>query len=109
MRAGTLRHKVEIQEATEVRNPMGGVAKVGWVTRATARMDILPQARNQGQERLTGDQIVADFDARFRGRYRDWLTPKMRLVFKGQTYDIKEIINVDTRNSEIEILAKRAA
>lgn len=106
MQAGNLRHKVEIQEPLMVKDTTGARPTVQWQTKATARMDVRPV---RGSERATAQQAVADFDYRFIARYRPWLTPKHRLVYAGNVYDIEAVNNIAERHRSVEILAKRAA
>jgi len=105
MQAGSLRHKVEIQEVIEVRDTTGARPKQ-WHSRGFARMAVNPV---RGSERAQADQTVADVDVKFIARFRDWLTPKHRLIFDGQAYDISEVIDIGARRRSLEILAKRAA
>ena len=105
MRSGELRHVVEIHESTQVRDTAGARVDV-WRKRITARMAGAPI---RASERNNGNQTVAETDWKFICRYRNWVTPKHRLVFDNATWDIAEVNDIGGRQRTLEIVAKRAA
>ena len=50
-------------------------------------------------------QIVSEFDATFRVRYRDDLTTSMRIVYGGKNYNVKSVRELGRREF-LEILGK---
>lgn len=105
MEAGNLRHSVEVHESVQVKDTTGARVDV-WKKRITARMAAAPV---RGAERSNAVQAVAEADWKFTARYRDWLTPKHRLVFRGDIYDITEVNDIGGRQKSLEIVAKRSA
>lgn len=106
MKAGTLRHKVEIQEASLVKDTTGARPKL-WQRRCFAMMACNPE---RGSERAGGNQTVAEADYKFVARFRDWITPQQhRLIHNGETFDIESVIDIGARGRSLEIRAKKRA
>lgn len=101
MRAGRLRHTVDIQLRTTVRDAVGGEA-VTWLTINAVRASIEPLS---GRERLLADQVQGDVSHRIRIRYyADGLTPKHRFKLGSRVFNISSVRNVGERNREMETL-----
>jgi SPP1 family predicted phage head-tail adaptor len=103
MRAGTLRHFVAIEEPTEGQNEYGEpVAAWTTVHEAWASREDLA-----GREFFSAQTINAEVTTRFRLRYRDGLTSKMRLKDGSTLYDIASVQDPDGRGRELIIMAAR--
>jgi len=98
MKAGKLRHRITIQQATETLSATGAVS-LTWATLATVwaeRMDL------SGREFFQASQVNAEKTVKFRIRYRADLTAKMRVVHEGKTYDLAAAL--DEKGRKIELL-----
>ncbi len=100
MRAGPLRHRVQIQTVTETVDAIGGISPV-WATTATLWAAVEPL---RGDERATQQQIDAAVTHRVRMRHGTDISPKDRLVHLGRTFDIASVLNVGERDKQLEIM-----
>ena len=107
MRVGRLRHRVQIQSATESADSFGEPTFT-WATYARRLASIEPL---QGRELFTAQQVNPEITIRVRLRYDQDLadlTPKHRLVFGSRTLEIDSVIKPDERNRELQLLCKEA-
>jgi SPP1 family predicted phage head-tail adaptor len=102
MRAGTLRHRITIEAAT-VANVYGEEVET-WSAIAevfAAREDL------SGREFFAAQQTNAEVTTRFRVRYIDGVTAKMRVYSDGVPYDIESVQDPDGRRRELILLTVR--
>lgn len=93
MQAGTLRHRITIQE------PAGA----NWVDFATlwaAKEQVTGREISELSDQLLHDENLV----RFRIRYRAGLTHKMRVLWDGKTYDIQRVEEPDNNRREMTLL-----
>ena len=102
MRAGELRHKIEIQTATESIDAYNAPTQT-WATTYTVWAAIYPL---RGQERLIAAQQEASVDFRIRIRYRSDITPANRVKFGDRFFDIDAVINADERNIFLDLMSR---
>jgi len=102
MRAGRLRHKIEIQRPVETDGSMGSVVS-SWQTFTQCRASYEPKT---AKETYQANQDFAQSEAMFRTRFVPGVTPKMRLIFDGRTFDILGVIDVYGRGREMQIMCK---
>lgn len=88
MRAGTLRHRVALQSATETTSAMGQVERV-WSTYATVYAAVQPKG---GSEVESEDETRAERTWQVTIRYRDDVLPRHRLTWDGKTLDIAAVL-----------------
>jgi len=106
-RAGALRHKVKIQTRGSTQDSYGELDP-SWSDLATRRAWIDPL---RGREQFAAQQVQADVTHRIRMRWDttiDAMTSKHRIVnanSTGQVFDIESVVNVDERNTLIEVMA----
>lgn len=86
--AGDLRHRVLIQQQVTTRDE-DGVQTTSWVDVATVWASVEPLS---AREFIQSGQTQAAVTARITIRYRDGLVPTMRLVHRGQTYNIAGLL-----------------
>lgn len=105
MIAGTMRHEITIQalanSSTELTS-RGQISSPSWGKLATVRASIEPLA---GQEFLNARQLYPTVTHRIRTRYVAGVTQKARAVYGSRTFNFQQVINVDERSRELEILA----
>ncbi len=104
IRAGKLRHVMEIEQATESRNAIGEAIQT-WSTFATRHVSVEPF---QGREFWSAKQVNAERNLRVRMRYLEGLTTKMRLNWRARSrlFDILSIVDVNERNHEMLLLVE---
>lgn len=100
MRAGKLRHKVTIQQATDSQNSIGEVTKT-WSTFAKVWANIQPLA---GRELFASQQINAEQTVRITIRALSGVEPRMRVLFGTRYYDILSVIDREERGVYMELM-----
>lgn len=99
MRAGKLRHRIAIQEATTPSTAYGKGIEASWATVATRWGQIRPLS---GHEVRSGAVIQPETTVEIALRYYEGLTTNgHRLVHGSTIYDILSIRNTDERNREM--------
>lgn len=103
MRAGALRHRVEIQAPFEARDDIGGVTQV-WMVVGEAWADIQPL---KGQEIFEAASIEGRLSHRITMRGLTVLEPRWRLVWKdmNRAFQLYSIKDVGERHRTVEALA----
>lgn len=87
MRAGRLRHRITFQAPAEVQDPESGEMLPGWQTvwekvpaevSALSARDLI--AAQAGQSEASGRVVI---------RYRPGVVPTMRIIHRGEVYEIQ--------------------
>lgn len=86
--AGDLRHRVLIQQQVTTRDE-DGVQTTSWVDVATVWASVEPLS---AREFIQSGQTQAAVTARITIRYRAGLLPTMRLVHRGQVFNIAGLL-----------------
>lgn len=112
MRAGPLRHRVTIERYVPGRSGSGAVldAYEPWLERIAASVEDV-----RGDERWINNQPVSDVTTRIRIRYRDGVTPKMRVRHRRapgsptleDIYDIEGVTRADGRKVELWLMCRK--
>lgn len=90
--AGTLRHRIAIQEPTETQDPNTGEITIVWNT--VSGMSAVPAeiAPLSAKEFIAGQAIQSEIVARITIRYRAGITAKMRAVHGSKIYNIRGVL-----------------
>lgn len=104
MRAGKIRHRIEVQTATETQDAYNQPTAV-WATAVTLWGSIEPLS---GRELLAADEVKGEVTTRVRMRYDANITPKARLKHGGRYWDIAAVMNREDRDAEVEVLCREA-
>lgn len=106
MRAGALRHRLTIEQRTDVVEATMGEAVPTWTEFATVWADVQPVS---GTERFIAQQFLANVSHTIRTRYLDGVTPKMRGVLGQGTskriLQFETVIDSRERGRELVITA----
>lgn len=105
MRAGRLRHMIQIEEAVTTADSSGDPVTV-WTAIGTTRADILPI---RGREAVFGNQTLSEFDTKIIVRWSpltELITAKHRLTHQGTIFNVVSPAHVAMGKEEIEILCK---
>jgi len=94
VRAGLLRHRVVIQRATLTKDSVGGDVE-SWGTLAEVWGEVRPLS---GREALEAQRITSTASHFITIRYRTDVTPLMRVVWRGRTFEISQVQNADGRD-----------
>lgn len=88
--AGRLRHRVTIQEPVDSPDAMGGVVTTWQTVADSVPAEIVPLS---AREFLAMNQINSSVIARITMRGRRSLEPAMRILHRGDVYNIEGILN----------------
>lgn len=89
MRNGKLRHKMTLQEPVDVQDTTTGEMVRTWQEVAKVWASLEPLSANAF---VAAGAEQSEVTARVTIRYRDDVTSKMRLVYRGMYYDIKGVL-----------------
>jgi SPP1 family predicted phage head-tail adaptor len=105
VRAGQLRHPVEIQEDRGTQRTTSGVPVPDWRTVDTVYMAIEPV---RGREYANANRQIADVTHMIWMRYNPdvTVTPANRLKFGARIFDVEAVLNEEERNYLLRIEAK---
>lgn len=101
MQAGQLNRRIELQQATEPRDPTGGIDRE-WTTIVQRWAQIIPL---RGQEKFEAAQIEAQTNIKFRIRYYQPIDATWRIKKGSRIFNIQGIVNIGDRNYAQEISA----
>jgi SPP1 family predicted phage head-tail adaptor len=89
IKAGKLRHRVTIQRPGQTQDPVTGEVTNGWTDVVTVWASVEPLSV---REFIASEAGQSEVSARITIRYRDGITAKMRILHRGQTYNIKGVL-----------------
>lgn len=101
MRAGQLRHRVEIQERQVAGTALTGEATYAWATVANRWMDIAPTG---GSERTRGDKIETVTTYAGQARYDGAFTTDRRIKWGTKYLAIERVFNIGGRDRMMELV-----
>lgn len=105
MQAGRLRHPLVIQQKSVTRDDHGGEV-VTWTTFASVWGECRPL---RGREFAALRAAQAEISTRFVIRYVAGVTPAMRVQNGSDVHDILEVIDVNGRHKELELMCRGVA
>ena len=105
MLIGGEKKRITIQQPADTQDAYGAPVPA-WSTVTTVWAQVEPL---RGSEYLISKQTGAKIDTRFVIRYRVdiYLTPKMKVVYDGNDYNIESIININEANKELHLMCNR--
>lgn len=101
MRAGRLRHQVELLAQRSTRGAMGSQSDE-W----TPASGLLPASVEplSGRELFSAQQHQAEVTTRVRIRYREGVSAGMKVLFRGRELHVLYVINPLEQNDELQLL-----
>ena len=102
MKAGSLRHRVTIQQLTITQGTAGEVIE-GWSDVATVYAAVEPLS---GREFWQAQQVAAESQIRVRIRYRAGLDTTMRVIHDVRTLEILSIVDPEERHAELQLMCR---
>lgn len=88
MQAGKLRHRIQLQGKRRVPDGGGGWSH-DWVTSRTVWARVEPLS---GREFVAAQTVQSEVTTRITIRYRDDVTPDMRIMHRGKIYNIRAVL-----------------
>lgn len=101
MRAGSLRHRITIEQSTQTPNDLGERIET-WATLSQRWASVEPLS---GRELETARIHHATVSHRITIRYYSSLQPTHRIKWGSRIFSIDAILNIDERNREMQILS----
>lgn len=98
--AGKLKNRVTFQTLDKIKDEYGDSVE-GWSEFKTLWAEVFDRS---GSQLITTEQIKNSVTTRFRIRYRSDLKEDMRILFRGQAYDIESILDVSGDRKFLEIV-----
>lgn len=89
MQAGRLRHRVSLQRLQEARDQNTGAVITDWVELAKLWAEVAPLS---AREFVASQAVQSRITARITIRYREDITAKDRIVYRGQVYNIEGVL-----------------
>lgn len=100
MDPGDLNRQITIQQYAATRDTFGGEVQT-WANVATVWAS---KAHRTSREFFAAQKTNAETTDLFIIRYRSGITPKVRVIFDGKTYDIIGANDPDGRRRELHLL-----
>ncbi|MGL4683506.1 MAG: phage head closure protein [Hafnia alvei] len=89
MQAGKLRHRVTLQARVQVQNQASGAVETTWADVAILYAEVVPSSV---REFVAAQATQNEITTRITIRYRDGVTPKHRIFFRGKIYNIEGVL-----------------
>lgn len=102
MRAGRLRWRIAIQKPSNQRDSLGQLVDE-WVTVCSERAEIRDIS---GREYLASQAEQNQTDCRIIMRYRNDITPNMRISCNGVFYDVRAVLT-DLKKTRLELQCQK--
>ena len=103
MEAGKLRRPIKIKQPISTPDGMGGVSQV-WTDVHECMAAIEPLT---GKEVLYGNQVQEKVNTKITIRYQAGIKPEWRIYDGNTAYRIDSVIDIKTKNRELQITAER--
>ena len=97
MQAGKLRHRITLQKPVKAQSPATGAIVNSWADVATLWADINDLSVREFVAAQAGQSEVT---SRITIRYRDDVTNKHRILYRGRIYNIQGVLADDKSGSE---------
>lgn len=102
MRAGRLRHRLNLQVSVDTKDAGGGLIET-WAALSTVWGAIITLS---GRELVDAQKINSEITHRIEIRYLSTVNAKGRALFGSRIFQTFEVLNIDERNREMHIGAK---
>lgn len=102
MEAGSLRHRITIQQRTDTQDGYGEPIPT-WSTLATVWAAVEPQTGQEATIAMS-QQSEARLRIRVRVRYRTDLSVLHRIVWQGRTFQIEATAEVQSNRRELHLI-----
>lgn len=102
MKIGNLRHRITFQQSIETPDGHKGHT-VKWQDIVTVWASVEPLS---GREYFYSHQIKAEVTHRVKMRYKEGITPKMRIKYRDRILKMESILDLKERHEVLEILCR---
>jgi SPP1 family predicted phage head-tail adaptor len=102
MNSGELRHRIKIQKLEKNQDTFGQPVE-SWPDVATVWASVEPLV---GRQFFEAETITHELTHKIKLRYRQGVTPSMRVKFGDRYFQIVSIINYQERNRELQLMCR---
>lgn len=102
MDPGKLKHRITLKQNNPTQDSEGVMIEA-WVDLATIWAAVEPL---QGRELLAAQAIAAEVTTRIRIRYRQGITPAMRVLYRDRIFDIQVPIDPEEKHQELQLMCR---
>ncbi len=102
---GRMRQRIRIEQPVLTPDGLGGNTR-DWQVIATVWASIRTRS---GDERMAAGQLASQVTHRITLRYREDITPDMRIVFGTRIFAIRALLRDEYKKRSLEILAEEGA
>lgn len=108
MRAGTLRHRIDIEEFTGTLDSNGAWVE-GWFSILDSDDELLPAeiVPLSGREFIAAQAVQAGVTVRITIRWRTGIKPAMRVVHADDVFDIKAVLPDKSLRTHLTLMCER--
>lgn len=101
--AGNLDRRITIEQATKTRGSAGS-ERLTWST----LIEVWAEKRDvSARELMTSGVQLSEATTAFRIRWREGITPGMRVLYDGRVYDIQAVLEPpNTRRDALDLIGK---
>lgn len=110
MRSGRLRQRVRVERPVSTQSASGAETIV-WALVLIVWAQVTPSTV-RSRERLAGDMYLAEMDATISMRWHpllDDFNATWRVVRKNRVYNVIDVVNVEERDREIQVMCQSGA
>lgn len=97
MQAGKLRHRITLQKPVKTQSPSTGAVINAWKDVAVIWADVVDLS---AREFIAAQAAQSEITTRITVRYRDDVTSKHRILFRGRVYNIHGVLADDKSGLE---------
>jgi SPP1 family predicted phage head-tail adaptor len=102
MNPGELRHRITIQKLVNTQDTFGQPVEQ-WSNVVTVWASVNPIV---GKEFFAAETVNSEVSHKIRIRYKQDITPDMRIKFKDRYFSIQSVIDYQERNMELQLMCK---
>jgi SPP1 family predicted phage head-tail adaptor len=102
MNPGELRHRITIQKLVNTQDTFGQPVEQ-WSDVVTVWASVNPIV---GKEFFAAETVNSEVSHKIRIRYKQNITPDMRIKFKDRYFSIQSVIDYQERNIELQLMCK---
>ena len=104
IKIGELNRKITIRQLTNTPDGQGGFESDSWSNFAQPWARLKPM---KGGEKVHADRLTTNQLTQCMIRYISGITTKMQVLYNGDEYQIRSIVNVDEANEWLELMLER--
>jgi SPP1 family predicted phage head-tail adaptor len=102
-KAGDLNRKIDVNQPNNISDGQGG-SSVGWTLFKSTWAKLEPM---KGAEKVRSDRLTTAQMTKVIMRYDPLVTDEMQIVYNGEEYQIRSVVNINESNEWLELMIER--